>query len=107
MSPSESSQVVGDPARRRRVRLAVAFLATAAVVVAIGWMWVASFAPASFSVAQMGTPDYGGGAAPSHGHGPGAARGGSTGRDVRTLVEPDAGRAPDVALTLTARAGQV
>ena len=96
---------MGDRARRRRVRLAVAFLATAAVVVPLGWMWVASFAPASFSVARMGTPDYGGGPAPAHRHGPGALA--ATGRDVRTIVEPDTGRAPDVALTLTARAERV
>ena len=91
---------MGEPSQGLRVVMI-------AVVLPIAWMWVGSFTPPRFSVAQMGLADYGGGPAPPHAHGPGAARVAFAGRDVRTLVEPDAGKAPDVALTLTARTEQV
>jgi FtsP/CotA-like multicopper oxidase with cupredoxin domain len=45
-------------------RLLVAVVATAVVLGPIGYLWVSSFIPASYSVMDMGYPDYGGGPQP-------------------------------------------
>jgi FtsP/CotA-like multicopper oxidase with cupredoxin domain len=92
-----------------RVRLLLACLATAALVVPLGWMWWSSLVPDEYSVMDMGYPELGGGpglalAAAGHhheaGHGDEADHGDAVGID--TLVE-QATRAPDVRLELTAR----
>ena len=89
-----------------RLRLALACLATAALVVPLGWLWWSSLMPDDYSVMEMGYTDLGGGPRPSGaaGHGVGA-HGGPSGEkpvDVATLVEDGTGKA-DVRLDLTAR----
>jgi FtsP/CotA-like multicopper oxidase with cupredoxin domain len=91
---------------RAHLRLAIACVAALAIVGTLGWMWMASRLPSSYSAMSMGTVDTGG--APAVGlaaHGHGSAQAGSSAgsaRDVTTLVEEQTGR-PDVTLTLTAR----
>lgn len=84
-------------------RTLVAVVAALVVLVPIAWMWVDSLAPSTYSVADMGTPDLGGGpAAPEHsGHAGHAA----TGTPIDRLREPPG--PADVDLTLVARAGRV
>lgn len=91
------------PARRpdrahwsRRRQVAVG--ATVALVAAVpGWFWYDSLLPSSYSVMDMGHPDYGGGPA-----GPGGGHHHDGGRSVADLTGRTAGT-PDVAVTLTAR----
>ena len=79
----------------------MAVLATAALVVPIGWMWAASLMPSSYSILRMGPADTGGVAA-RHAHLPGSPGD----RDVTTRVDPAQGP-PDVAVTLVARRQKV
>jgi FtsP/CotA-like multicopper oxidase with cupredoxin domain len=87
-----------------RIRTLLACLATAVLVVPLGWLWWSSLMPDEYSVMGMGYVDLGGGPdlAPAAGHGAGHA-GGATGVvDIATLVaDPDA--AADVRLDLSAR----
>ena len=46
---------------RRSDRVVVGIVASLAVLVPIGWLWVSSLVPATYSVMDMGYPDYGGG----------------------------------------------
>lgn len=86
-----------------RLRLLLACLATAAVVVPLGWLWWSSLMPDQYSVMDMGHVDLGGGPSQSgtaveaaaHSHG-GAAT------DIATLVGDTLGT-PDVRLELVAR----
>lgn len=86
-----------------RLRLLVACLATAALVVPLGWMWWSSLVPDEYSVMEMGYVDLGGGPgfAPAA-HGSDAATGHGDDIGVDTLVEKTT-RAPDVRFELTAR----
>src|SRR6476660_4539577 len=45
---------------RRRVRVVLPVLATVAIVAPLTWMWLASLMPPTYSVMDMGYPDYGG-----------------------------------------------
>ena len=47
-------------APRRTLRVVLPILATAAIVVPLTWMWLASRMPSAYSVMSMGYPDYGG-----------------------------------------------
>ena len=89
--------------RRGRLRLILATVATAAIVVPLGWMWYASLVPETYSVMDMGIIDLGGGPGPSDHTGmdetPGAL-------SVDTLTGPQTGT-PDVAMTLTAEQGDL
>ncbi|WP_412539309.1 multicopper oxidase family protein [Longispora sp. K20-0274] len=76
----------------RRVRLAVAVVATVAIVGPLGWAWQDSLLPSSYSVMDFGRADLGGSSGAAHVHG---------GPSVADLVGPVG--APDVAVTLTAR----
>ena len=48
-------------ARRRSDRVVVGVVASLAVLVPLGWLWVGSLVPQTYSVMDMGYPDYGGG----------------------------------------------
>lgn len=95
-----------------RTRLVVACIATLAVVLPLGWMWQRSLMPDTYSVAEMGYPDYGMNAkgkplptpsASTHGHGaPRTAK--NKGISIATLVEPSK-KAADVVVDLTAQEG--
>ena len=76
-------------------RLLVACVAAAAIVLPLAWMWQASRLPGTYSVMDMGYPEYGGGTVPG-GHAEHA------GRSVADLVA-DPGRRADVSYTLTTR----
>ena len=83
-------------------------IAGAAAVLVVGGAGVAVLAsrlPATYSMASMGYPDYGGGPAPASGHDHGA-HAPADAVSIETLRGPADGRAPDVRLDLTARAGQ-
>lgn len=84
---------------RPRVRLLAGLLATAAILVPVGVMWVHSLVPGTYSVMEMGYADFGGGRETGHQHHGGAATGQVS---VASLSGPKVG-APDVAVTLTAR----
>jgi FtsP/CotA-like multicopper oxidase with cupredoxin domain len=95
---------------RGRIRMLLACLATAALVVPLGWLWWSSLMPDEYSVMDMGYADLGGGPdlapAAGHGAGHGSTHGGGAGAlgsvDIATLVaEPDA--PADVRVDLTAR----
>ncbi|HLK95926.1 MAG TPA: multicopper oxidase family protein [Nocardioidaceae bacterium] len=89
------------------------------LMVSLAWMWQRSLVPDTYSVMDMGYPDYGGGAAPGDdsaagamaGHGGHAtdgaqgAHGSATPVGVDTLLGPS-GR-PDVSVTLTARSESI
>jgi FtsP/CotA-like multicopper oxidase with cupredoxin domain len=81
---------------KRRVRLAVALVATAAILGPLIWFWQASLMPDAYSVMAMGYVDTGGGPPASHGHG---------GTPV-TQLRADPARKADVSMTLTARQGR-
>ncbi len=78
--------------RSRWSRVGIALVATAAVVGSLGWFWYDSLVPATYSVDDMGYPDFGGG--PAHVH-PGFVT-------VADLIGDTRGQ-PDVAVTLVAR----
>jgi FtsP/CotA-like multicopper oxidase with cupredoxin domain len=80
---------------RRRGRL-IALGVTLAVLAPLGYLWATSLVPGSYSAAEMGYADYGGGPE-SAGH---EHHGG--GMSVADLTGPTTGT-PDVAVTLTAR----
>ncbi|TDE03081.1 multicopper oxidase family protein [Jiangella asiatica] len=81
--------------RRRRI---VAGLTGCALLLApLAWMWQASLVPRSYSVAEMGTPDLGGGAAHAHPDHRVA---------VPDLTEPGDGT-PDVRVRLIARSDTI
>lgn len=87
-----------------RTRLLLACVATAALVVPLGWLWSSSLMPDEYSVMSMGYTDLGGGPAMAplgaggeHAH---AAHAG--GVDVSTLVTEEDGP-PDVRADLTVR----
>jgi FtsP/CotA-like multicopper oxidase with cupredoxin domain len=82
--------------RSRRIRMAVAGAATAALLLPLGWLWQASRLPDSYSMMDMGYADDG---RPTQhaGHGQTA-----TGRSVTSLIA-DPQRPADIAVTLTAR----
>jgi FtsP/CotA-like multicopper oxidase with cupredoxin domain len=88
-----------------RLRLFLACLATAVLVVPLGWLWWSSLMPDEYSVMEMGYVDLGGGSdlAPA-GHDAHAGKDGmATGAvDISTLVA-DSEAEPDVRLDLTAR----
>ncbi|MFC5063194.1 multicopper oxidase family protein [Actinomycetospora atypica] len=88
-----------EPARppRGRRRTLVAVLATLVVLAPLAWMWGSSLAPTTWSAAEMGVPDEGGGPAVMAGHGD------MPGRSVDSLRLPPDGPA-DVDVTLIARA---
>jgi FtsP/CotA-like multicopper oxidase with cupredoxin domain len=108
-----------------RLRLLLACLATAVIVVPLGWMWWSSLMPDEYSVMDMGYVDLGGGPdiaqvmgsgahagmshgtdGMSHGEETGTEEGDQAGRsgevDISTLVGETKGT-PDVRLDLTAR----
>ncbi|WP_433803091.1 multicopper oxidase family protein [Actinomycetospora sp. CA-084318] len=85
--------------RRTRRRTLIAVLATLVVLASIAWFWAASLPAGSWSVADMGVPDDGGGPAVMTGHG----HDGMGGRPVDTLRLP-ASVPADVTVTLVARA---
>jgi FtsP/CotA-like multicopper oxidase with cupredoxin domain len=89
-----------------RLRLLLACLATAVLLVPVGWLWWSSLMPEEYSVMEMGYVDLGGGPEPAAhaGHvAQGTGAGGShTGTDISTLVAADG--PADVRLDLTARA---
>ena len=96
---------------RDRLRLVLACLATALLVVPLGWLWWTSLVPGQYSVMDMGYVDLGGGSALStmadSGHGRGHGRGhavgdGRRGVDITTLAV--GASTADVRLDLTARA---
>jgi FtsP/CotA-like multicopper oxidase with cupredoxin domain len=78
-----------------RRRLLIAVVATLAVLTPLAVMWQHSRMPSSYSVMDMGYPDYGGGPTTMSHHE-------LMGRSVATLV-PDPTRKADVSMTLTAR----
>ncbi|GAA2413251.1 multicopper oxidase family protein [Nonomuraea africana] len=92
-----------------RIRLAVAYAATAAVLGPLIWLWQDSLLPEAYSVMDMGYADYGGGPSGSmeHSGGGASAHGGharqeGAGRDVTQLIaDPD--RPADIAVTVVAR----
>ena len=76
----------------------------------VGWFWYASLVPSTYSVMDMGYADYGGGPAGTAGMA-GMDGGGHAGHDlsgvsVADLTGPVDGT-PDLAVTLTARQGEV
>ena len=91
-----------------RLRLLLACLATAVLVVPLGWLWWSSLMPDEYSVMDMGYADLGGGPGPGpaagherHGETADAGMDRSGAVDITTLVA-DRGT-PDVRLDLTAR----
>jgi FtsP/CotA-like multicopper oxidase with cupredoxin domain len=95
----------------RRLRLWLACLATAAIVVPLAWMWQASRMPDTYSVMDMGVVDLGGG--PAGGHGAGHASGGgmahAAGGDPVSVAEltTDARGPADVQEDLVAAQGKL
>ncbi len=85
---------------RSRLRLLVACLAAAAIVVPLGWMWWSSLLPDEFSVMDMGYVELGGGPAPAGL--PAAAGAHAGGMNIRTLAV-DPARKADVMVHLVAR----
>ncbi len=53
-----------DQPRRRRLAPILGVAATVAVLAPVGWLWQQSLVPDTFSVMDMGYPDYGGGPVP-------------------------------------------
>lgn len=97
-----------DPPRRGRARTLrrAGFAAGLVLVVLVGYAWWDSRLPATYSAADMGVADLGGGprALEHHGHGTDAP--GVPGRSVTALVAPP-DRPADVRFELDARAQQV
>ena len=86
-----------------RLRLLLACLATAVLVVPLGWAWWSSLVPAEYSTMDMGHAEHGGG--PQGGHA-GHGTSGAAVVDISTLRAADTGPA-DVRLELVARKGTV
>lgn len=86
-----------------RLRLILACVATAVLVVPLGWLWWSSLVPDEYSVMDMGYVDLGGGPEPAAAVGHGGGHSNQAGAvDISTLVAEDDGP-PDVRLDLTAR----
>ncbi len=79
----------------KRRRLLIALVATVALLAPIAWFWQASLMPETYSVMDMGYPDYGGGPTTMAHHD-------LMGRSVADLKE-DSTRPADVRVTLTTR----
>ena len=98
---------------RSRLRVLLACLAAAVIVVPLAWMWQASRMPATYSVMDMGVHDFGGGPRTDDPHGGHATHGGAGtvgtaaggGISVADLTETDAGPA-DVTVDLVAEKGR-
>ena len=95
----------GSRTRRRSDRAVVAALASAALLLPLGWLWERRLVPDTYSVMHMGYADHGGGSAARHeAHAPGwdgpPAQPGNV--SVTELAGPAEGR-PDVEVTLVAR----
>lgn len=94
---------------RGRLRLLLAVGLTLALVLPVGWMWWDSRLPASYSVADMGVPDYGGGEGFAHLHGDAVAL--AAADDAPTVsvdeLDTDASGEPDVSVDLVAAQGTV
>ena len=93
--------MVRAPSNRWRAVIATA--ATLAILVPLGWMWWSSLVPDTYSVMDMGVPDYGGGPTEQDHE---AMAGSHETVGVETLTGPQSGE-PDVAETLTAEQGDV
>ena len=89
---------------RRSDRVVVGIVASLAVLVPIGWLWVSSLVPATYSVMDMGYPDYGGGPGdPGHAaHALAGPVGEPRDLPLTAFAGPRSGQ-PDVAVTLVAR----
>ncbi|MBW9094102.1 multicopper oxidase family protein [Microbacterium jejuense] len=78
-----------------------------------GWAWWGSVLPGTYSVMDMGSPDFGGGpgasshAAAGHGHAQAAAAGGTVAATSVTTLAIDPARPADVRVELVARAERV
>ena len=96
-----------------RLRVVVGVVLTLAIVVPLGWMWWDSRLPSSYSVMDMGEPDWGGGPVPAGysaaGHGSGhRATGSAAGTSVSVAdLDTKTDRPADVRLTVEARQGEV
>jgi FtsP/CotA-like multicopper oxidase with cupredoxin domain len=82
---------------RTSSKVAIATVATLAILGPLGYFWLGSLVPSTYDMATVGYADFGGGPATGHQHG-----NGSGGTSVTTLTGPTTGT-PDVAVTLTAR----
>jgi len=80
---------------RSSSKVAIASVATLAILGTLGYFWLGSLTPSTYDMAAMGYADFGGGPATGHQHGGG-------GTSVATLTGPTTGTL-DVAVTLTAR----
>src|SRR5215207_3513053 len=95
---------------KRRLRVALPVLATLAIVAPLAWMWQASRMPAAYSVMEMGSLDYGGGAGLNpglgghggHGEGNGHDHHSGPARSITDLVA-DPRRPADVRVDLVTR----
>ncbi|MCY7373735.1 MAG: multicopper oxidase family protein [Spirochaetaceae bacterium] len=83
-----------------RLRLLLACLASAVIVVPLGWMWWSSLLPDTYSVVDMGYVDLGSGPAPAGAPGHNAMDSRAT--SIRTL-RADPARPADVRVDLVAR----
>jgi FtsP/CotA-like multicopper oxidase with cupredoxin domain len=108
--PGPGAAAGADRQRRlRRISLAVAVIVSVVLLASVAWVWQRSLLPDTYSVMDMGYPDYGGGAVPGDepdalamdGHGGHGTHGGDGSVGVDTLLGPSG--QPDVSLTLTAR----
>jgi FtsP/CotA-like multicopper oxidase with cupredoxin domain len=100
---------MGTAGIKRRLRVALPVLATVAIVAPLTWMWQASRMPAAYSVMEMGSLDYGGGAGLNpgvSGHGGHEGNGhnhhSGPARSITDLVT-DPSRPADVRVDLVAR----
>ncbi len=99
--------------RKDQVRVLVGVVLSLAIVVPLGWMWWDSRLPSSYSVMDMGEPDWGGGPRPqqgghAHGHSGGHSDDAGTETPVSvTDLDTSATREADVVVELTARQGRV
>jgi FtsP/CotA-like multicopper oxidase with cupredoxin domain len=101
---------MGTAGIKRRLRVALPVLATIAIVAPLAWMWQASRMPAAYSVMEMGSLDYGGGAGLNpgvsghggHGEGNGHDHHSGPARSITDLVT-DPSRPADVRVDLVAR----
>lgn len=83
-----------------RLRLLLACLASAVIVVPLGWMWWSSLLPDAYSVMDMGYTDLGGGPAPDDAPG---HQGMHSGAKSITVLRADPARPADVRVDLVAR----
>src|SRR5215218_5352108 len=82
-SPNRGPIMAG---RSRQIRLLAAIVATIAILAPLAWLWQSSLVGSSYSVMEMGTLDYGGGAVGSHDHA-------AADRSITDLVVGDARKA--------------